>query len=148
MHVSNSREQQYAESFILKQLNLDEGYNLIPSKVSLPCGSLVQIDGYDQEKKVLCEVYARIGKLKGSQPDKLASDFLKMLFIEKEIGELHTKIFCFVSDDAKAYLTGKSWLGAAAKKFGITIKTIPLPPHLQESIKDAQLRQKMVNSSF
>ncbi len=145
-HFSTSSEQQSAEGFILETLNKTEGFKLQSSKVTLPSGCSVQLDGFDSDNRAVCEIYARIGKLKGSQPDKLASDFLKMQLVEKEFGYSFTKIFCFASDEARSYVKGKSWLAQAAKEFGIIIKTVSLPPEIELNIKNAQSRQKMVNA--
>lgn len=150
-HASNSREQQIAEIYILQALNNNkdnnkDGYNLESTKLKLSSGSTVQLDGFDKDKQVICEIYARVGKLKGGQPDKVASDFLKMLLVEKELNKSFTKIFCFASEEASSYIEGKSWLGLVAKKFDIIIKTIELPAKIKEKIKRAQNRQKMVNA--
>jgi len=78
MHASDSTEQQSAEEYILSELNRLEDCVLKPERRPLPDGGYVQLDGYDDESGIVCEIYARVGKLKGSQPDKLASDFLKI----------------------------------------------------------------------
>ena len=145
-HASTSKEQQAAEIFILAALNKAEGFRLQSARLTLPSGCSVQLDGFDGDNKVICEIYARIGKLKGSQPDKLASDFLKMQLAEKELGGSFTKIFCFASEEASSCVKGSSWLAQAARQLGIKIKTISLPAELQADIKKAQSRQKMVNS--
>lgn len=43
-------------------------------------------DFYSVENKIIGEIHAHIGRLKGAQPDKIASDVLKMLFYEKVSG--------------------------------------------------------------
>lgn len=146
MNKSRSDEQQSAEEYILNELNDRENLQMISHKLKLRSGNSVQLDGYDQDKRVVCEIYARIGKLKGSQPDKIASDFLKMLLVDKELNVQHRKIFCFASQEASLYLSGKAWLGLAARQFEIETVVIELPDSIREGVLTAQRRQKMVNA--
>jgi len=144
-HASDSTEQQSAEAFILESLSTELGIELTQGKLLLPSGSSVQIDGINKQEIVLCEIYARIGKLKGSQPDKVASDFIKMLLVEKSLGGNWKKHFCFASDEAASILNGKSWLANAAVEFGINVHVYTLPEHIASSVVSAQKRQVMVN---
>ncbi|MDQ6990310.1 MAG: hypothetical protein Q9M11_01085 [Mariprofundaceae bacterium] len=127
-------------------MNEKEGLNLTSQKMKLSNGASVELDGYDEEENAVCEIYARIGKLKGSQPDKVASDFLKMLLVEKDRGLAMRKIFCFASNEASSHLAGRSWLAHAARDFNIEIKTIQVPKKIEDAIKHAQVRQKMINA--
>lgn len=145
MKKSDSNEQQSAEYHILSKLNIEDSLALESKRIALPSGGAVQLDGYDVENKVVCEIYARIGKLKGSQPDKLASDFMKMLLVEKELECEFRKIFCFASEEARGYLDGNTWLGLAARQFDIEVRCFELPEMIRDNILAAQCRQKMVN---
>lgn len=80
LHSSSSDVQQLAEPSMLQALNQKLGLDLRPVQSSLNDGIKVQLDGLDEEHKAVCEIYARIGELKGSQPEKIASDILKMHF--------------------------------------------------------------------
>ncbi len=81
MKASSSLEQQNIEKY--KTLNKQEGLDLRPTKLKLDKNTEVWLDGYDERNSAICEIYAHIGKLKGSQPDKIASDFLKMILVQK-----------------------------------------------------------------
>ena len=146
-HASDSTEQQTAESYILENLSSKLGVELQSDKLKLPTGNTVQIDGLNEKNKVLCEIYARIGKLKGSQPDKVASDFLKMLFVEKAFGDKWDKHFCFASDEAASLVQGNSWLAKTAKVMGITIHVIKPNTNITNSLVEAQKRQVMINKN-
>ena len=146
MHLSNSDEQQSVEQYVISVLNERLGVNLIPRSLKLTDCSSVQIDGFDSESKTLCEIYARVGRLKGSQPDKVASDILKMRFVELQIGGHWRKIICFCDHDASYILSGKSWLSKAASSFGVEVQVVVLPEDLKSKIIGAQIRQKMVNA--
>lgn len=146
-HASDSTEQQTAESYMLKELSNKLGMKLQSKKLQLPTGNTVQIDGLNEKNKVLCEIYARIGKLKGSQPDKVASDFLKMLFVEKTFESKWSKHFCFASNEAASLVQGKSWIAMMAKEMEITIHVIEPDSNITNSLVDAQNRQVMVNKN-
>lgn len=145
MHSSSSDEQQLAEPFMLQALNTKLGLNLKSVHLPLNDGVKVQLDGLDEERNVVCEIYARVGELKGSQPDKIASDILKMHFYEIFSGCAVRKIMCFSNEAAARKLVGRSWLASAAKVFNVEIHIIELPPEIRERIVTAQRRQKMVN---
>lgn len=144
-HKSDSTEHQKAEVVILEALSKSIGVELKSETIRLSSDGTVQIDGFNEKDKVLCEIYAHIGKLKGSQPDKVASDFLKMLLVEASLGGNWQKYFCFADDKAASLLKGKSWLAISAKKFGIKVCVFPLPKDTENIVKDAQKRQVMIN---
>ncbi len=48
---------------MLKALNVELGLALTPSRLLLADRTAVQVDGLDEESKVACEVYARVGRL-------------------------------------------------------------------------------------
>ena len=146
-HVSDSSEQRTAEAVILEKTNEDLGLSLVPKQMTLKDSTVVHVDGVDEENRVLCEIYAHIGVLKGSQPDKVAADLLKMMLVEADKGGTWRKVFCFADEDASAKLKGRSWLALAASQFGIEIHTIELPKDLQDSVKSAQARQEMTNKT-
>ena len=142
MKASSSLEQQNIEKYILETLNRQEGLDLRPTKLKLDEKREVWLDGYDERNSAICEIYAHIGKLKGSQPDKIASDFLKMILVQKCKKISLKKIFCFASEEAAKKVTGKSWLALAAKEFDIDIVVLPLPKEKEKKILQAQKRQK------
>ncbi len=146
MHLSSSEEQRLAEPFLLQALNKKLSLNLTPANFTLNDGIKVQLDGLDEEHNAVCEVYARIGELKGSQPDKIASDILKMHFYEIFKGGRVRKIMCFSDAAASRKLMGRSWLAGAAKALGVEIQIIELPTEIRERVIAAQSRQKMVNN--
>jgi hypothetical protein len=145
VHSSNSDEQQLAEPYMLQALNRRLGINLKPVHLLLNDGIKVQLDGLDEEHNAVCEIYARVGELKGSQPDKIASDILKMHFYETFKGCSVRKILCFSNEAASRKLTGRSWLAGAAKVLNVEIQIIELTTEIRERVIDAQNRQKMVN---
>lgn len=145
MHASSSTEQQQIESVILATLNQKLGLNLAPRRLSLSETTTVQLDGLDEENQVACEIYARLGKLKGSQPDKVASDLLKLTLVEDVLGGRWRKILCFASEEAARVVQGRSWLAAAAARFQVEVHLVTLADAERELLLAAQARQVMVN---
>jgi len=144
-HVSDSAEQRDAEAAVIKLLELEVGCSLGEESVPLGGGALMKIDAVNREHHILCEVYSRIGKLKGSQPDKLASDMLKLLLAESALGGAWRKIVCLADTEAAKCVQGRSWLAVAARQMGFEVKIVSLPPGIREQLLAAQRRQVMVN---
>ena len=55
----------------------------------------VQPDAVDSANKVVVDVYARIGNLKGGQLHKVKGDILKLIFIDEQLGGGWRKILVF-----------------------------------------------------
>lgn len=146
VHASSSVEHQVIESTILATLNEKLGLDLVPMRLALGESSSVQLDGLDEKCQAVCEVYARIGRLKGSQPDKVASDILKLCLFEQFRGSAWRKIVCFACPEAAKMFQGRSWLAAAVKLFGVEVHVISLPESERIKLLSAQARQVMVNN--
>ena len=143
---SDSSEQQTAETFMLKSLEQKLGLNF-DSGATLPIEIGVKPDAIDPINKVIVEVYARVGEVKGGQLHKIKGDILKLALIEKKLGNGWRKILCFASDEAAKYVQGKSWVAEAAKAFNVEIQVVNLPLELRNDVVSAQKRQRMVNPS-
>jgi len=146
-HASDSSAQQIGEAALVSLLREKLGYDLATGTVHLNDGVAVQLDGFSREHQTLCEVYCRIGALKGSQPDKLASDMLKLVLVERELGGGWRKILCMADAMAAKSLQGRSWLAAATRAMSFEVVVLELPAEVMRSITAAQDRQKMINRS-
>ena len=143
-HKSDSSEQRQAEIEILDSLS---------AKLGLTFGDHdlgrfgVKPDGVDTSKKVIVEVYARVGELKGAQLHKVKADLLKLVYLGDRLGSDWRKIMCFGSDAAAAAVRGKSWAAQAAKHFNVEVIVQPLSAEQAQRVVLAQSRQKMVNAA-
>lgn len=144
-HVSDSGAQRAAEVEMLATLAKLHGLNFDrrPKNAALLGG--LKPDAIDWNKRVIVEVYARVGRLKGAQPSKVKGDILKLLFIERLLGGRWKKIICLGDNAAANTLKGKSWVCAAAKEFGISVEVAPHSRKTMRAVLAAQLRQRMVN---
>ena len=143
-HLSDSSEQQSAETYILKTLEQSLGLHF-DNDATLPIEIGVKPDAIDPITKVVVEVYARVGEVKGGQKYKIKGDILKLAFIEKMLGKGWRTILCFASDEAAKYVQGGSWVAEAAKAFNVEIHVVSLPVELCNSVVSAQKRQRMIN---
>ena len=143
-HASDSSEQQQAEAFILESLAdaLDLSFD---EETKLPLEIGMQPDAIDLNKKVVVEVYAHVGELRGAQLHKVKGDILKLIFIEKKLGEDWRKILCFADEAAAKYVRGRSWVADAVRIFGIEVHVMNLPEQQLSRVQSAQKRQRMVN---
>jgi hypothetical protein len=140
-HLSDSGEQRRAESELINQLSLALGVELKSEPIELGEGVRIAVDGFNREHQVLCEVYAHIGPTRGGQPDKIATDILKMIAAEKRLHGRWRKILCFADPDAARCLCGRSWLAAVCRDFRVEIKILTLPADLHAAVVAAQQRQ-------
>jgi len=82
---------------------------------------------------------------KGSQPDKLASDILKLILAERTLSGTWQKCLVFADSAAANKCTGKSWLAHVCRLNGIKIELVELDEDTRNQVIDAQKRQVMVN---
>lgn len=143
--LSDSSEQREAELALLAALSAELGHPLVPTVVPLKNGASVDLDGFNEDARILCEVYAHIGKTKGAQPAKLAKDILKLLSVERVLGGEWRKVVCLADSQAGSCLRGRSWLAAAVVDFGVEVRIVALSAELREKVSAAQRRQVMVN---
>ena len=146
MHSSDSIVQQRAESIIIDGLNHLENLALRSETHGFETGVTIQLDGYDNVNRVICEVYAHIGALKAGHRHKIASDILKLSLAKSLLGGTWRTILCVADQTVKRELSGKSWLAEACRHLSIEIIAIELPEHHREALKNAQATQYMTNS--
>ncbi len=112
----------------------------------------IQLDGFSDDKKLsepICvEIWAHQGKAKGGQPHKVMKDMCKLLLAERLLGEPCQKYIVVSDGEALSFLSGKSWMGDFAKRFGIKFWITEISDKAKQEIKDVQERQKMVNPSL
>lgn len=146
-HLSDSEEQRRAEHDLVHQLSAVLGVPLESTTIELEKGVQINLDGFNREHRLLCEVYSHIGPTRGGQPHKIARDILKMLAAEKRLQGGWRKILCFADKAAAQCVSGRTWLATACSDFGIEVKVLQLPTDLHAAVVAAQKRQVMVNPS-
>jgi hypothetical protein len=145
VHPSNSAVQRGAESAILDALSAEFGVALAPRSVPLPNGARVDVDGATADFSVLVEAFSRQGALKGGQQKKVCQDALKLI----TLGRIHPGarlVIAFADPEAATYATRGTWVAEALATWGIEVIVVDIAPELRTRIREAQLRQMMVNA--
>ena len=144
-HLSDSNVQLVAEKLILEgletKLNIPSG-SLQAKKIILDKKVFIEIDGYNDEYKIMVEVFARIGKLSAAHFEKLANDILKLKFAEDILKVPYKKYIAVCGADAERYLLGSSWKSFAAKYYDFEIVRIDLSADYIKLILNAQMQQQ------
>jgi hypothetical protein len=140
--AGNSQEQRAAEVVMLAELTRALGVQISPRRLTSPEGSIVDVDGVANDGSVLVECWAHRGRAKGSQPDKLLKDAIKLHWVATWLEPKPSRLLISVSDPEAIYhLQGKSWQGAAMQSLGIELLVVNLPADVVAAIEAAQLRQ-------
>lgn len=148
MNTGNSKsiEQQEAQIYLSSEIEKWLGCGLKKNvKVYLGNGVHIEPDLYSEEEKIICEVYAHVGKLKGGQPHKISQDILKMLLLEQCRGVKFRKIIISLDGDVEKFLNGKSFIAESVRQFDIEVKRMEVTMEMKNRIVSAQKRQVMVN---
>jgi hypothetical protein len=141
-HNSDSTHQQQFEKELIGQCACRLSAALISKELTLKSGTKVQIDGFNEKNRILCEAFARIGNMKPGQKRKLGSDILKLIFVERTLGGQWRKIICVSADShAEKYLKGHSWIGQIVREFDFIVDVSFLSAEWKERILDAEKRQ-------
>jgi len=117
---------------------------LAPRVISLNAGAPVHIDAVSADGKVLAEIFARQGELKGGQQKKVAIDTLKLITVRCELSEAKLMI-AFADKAASAYATGGGWVAQALRTWDVKVVVVAIPQALRDEILTAQKGQRMVN---
>ena len=145
-HPSDSSSQAAAEPLLLAEAARSLNVVLMPHHYRLPNGAKVQLDGFNENERILCEVFAHVGEIKPGQMRKLATDMLKLLGVERSLGGDWRKFLCVADTDAERCLNGQSWLAFVVRDFGFKVIRVSLPPKQRDPLLEAQRRQRMVNA--
>lgn len=140
-HPSDSTEQVQAQKEILQLINQECNLDLTSKKILID-ETLFQVDGFSEDPPILCEIYARIGKMKVAQHNKIAKDILKMLLIEKMKDQQFRKIIAFADEEAAhPFLDSESWYSKLKDNFNVEIFIVQIADELRYNLIQAQKRQ-------
>ncbi len=104
----------------------------------------MQVDAASPDDRVLAEIFARQGTLKGGQQKKVAIDTLKLITVREERPGTDL-VLCFADESAAAYATRGGWLAQALRTWGVRVEIVDIPQALHDEIRAAQKTQTMVN---
>lgn len=119
---------------------------LAPASLTLAGGARVDVDGVAPDGSVLVEAFAHQGRMRGSQPKKVAQDALKLITLRREHPDARL-VLAFADPLAAASVTGKGWLAEALASWEIEIVVVDLEDDVRTGLNAAQVRQRMVNTA-
>lgn len=146
---SGSEEQQYAghvmfcemEKLLNAKLEENPKIYLVDNKFTY-----IEPDFYSEEKCIVGEIFAHVGKPKKAQDNKIANDILKMLLLEKIKGKKYRKIIVVCDSEQENHLKGLSALAESIRRFDVEIIRCDISEEMREQLIKAQKRQKMTNA--
>lgn len=99
-------------------------------------GTIIEVDGYDAEQNILCEVYCGIDGIKTGQTKKVIADAFKLILFEKVKQRECQKILLFIDDAVmRKFEQSKSWYSMAFEIFGIKTIAVQIPDNIKESLR-------------
>lgn len=144
---SCSLEQRGAQAVMLQDVSRHLGIELEPNKEIRLAECRLELDGFAESDEcvTMVECYARIGRLRGSQPDKIDSDVLKLWFCASQQVKPVRCVIVFADDDAKESYQ-KGWRRQALQRANIEVYVAQLSDTTRHTIQEAQRRQHMTNT--
>ena len=137
--------QQSLEHEIIKQL--EEKFQA----AHLECNKFLQLphekgvkikpDFFSKKLKIIGEIHVHSGKLKPSQKDKIATDILKMHLFDPD--NEYRKYYVVCSQEEYAYLTGKSYVAAAIRRYNVEPIFVQLDESESELLRETMQKQNM-----
>ena len=147
-HKSSSHVQRQAEDVIFQKVQ-ELLYTELErnKKIYLADNAFtyMQPDFYSEERRIVGEIFAHIGKPKKAQDNKIANDILKMLLLERSAGVKYRKILTVCDAAEKKKLEGQSVLAESIRQFGVEVMYVEIDADMQKQILAAQELQKMTN---
>ncbi len=137
----DSLEQQEAEDQMIRLVAESLGVTVAKRRFELPAGGWLEIDGFSEAPRILCEAWAHIGKPKSAQKNKVMADAMKLIFASSLGPAPERLILAFADEDAAGHFRGDSWMAQALKAKGIETQVVKLPNDVRERIVKAQSRQ-------
>jgi hypothetical protein len=146
-HASDSLAQRDAEILIIAAVAEYVGEPLAPSKISFGDGVRVEIDGASEDRSILVEAYAHLGKMVGAQPKKLATDAFKLTWAARKVSAKRL-IIAVIDPEVEAYLLRPTaWLTAALRDSCVEVLRVTIDEDARARVEVAQRRQFMTGET-
>jgi len=138
--VGDSNVQRQIEKIVFDHITIQLGMQFESGVLNVN-DSGFQVDFFNKEEKIYGEIYAGIDSLKPGQIRKVGMDILKLLTIEKMIGEQIKKYVAFVDPTIERKFKSSSWYSKSLDIFEIEIITITLTQDQITLIRDTKKNQ-------
>jgi hypothetical protein len=143
MHPSDSSTQRNIESLAIDLLNGQLDCALKKGRIPMnESGTVIEVDGYDPDQNILCEVYCGIDGMKAGQTKKVITDAFKLILFEKVKQRECQKLLLFIDDGVmRKFEHSKSWYSMAFEVFGIKTITVQIPEDIKENLRQVKKNQ-------
>lgn len=137
--LGDSRAWLRAEKVMLKWFERENGIALRPKTVRLEGGCRVELDGFSDAPLVLCEVYARLGKVAATTVNKACADALKLDWLRAHEFPGARIVILIANEELERRLTGpKAWRARVLKEREIEVIRAELSPAEIERLRVAE----------
>ncbi len=141
----DSTTQREAEEHLLRTYSKKHKVTLKRHPFPLPKKGRIEIDGFCESPPILCEVWSHVGTLKGSQPNKVMADALKLMFAKTYLKANPETILLFGDPEAAKPFLGASWRAQCLREYNIIIEVLPFSRKMKDKILKAQRKQSHKN---
>ena len=134
----NSLIQRNAELEMISWLETNLNCKLKPKRLMISDDVRLELDGFSENPRIICEAWAHQGAPKSAQKYKVMNDAMKMVLARSILGNQFRAILLFADDLAAKHFRGNTWQAAALQANQIEIFVAALPEALKTEIKTAQ----------
>lgn len=104
-------------------------------------GVRIKPDFYSKKQKIIGEIHVHLGILKPSQKDKIAADILKMHLYDPDND--YQKYYVVCSQEEYAFLTGKSYISTALRRYNVQPVLVQLSEDDSEWLANTMKKRNM-----
>lgn len=139
----DSAEQREAEDWLIARLEAELHVSLQRHGAPSPAVAGVQLDGFALSKPpVLCEAWAHVGTPKPAQKNKVLSDALKLVWVEKEcFPDGANKYLLFGDQTAARHFRDRAWASRALAALRVEVRVYEFADDRRLKLLEAQHRQ-------
>jgi hypothetical protein len=143
-HPSDSKVQRDIEKKIMHSISKKLDATFIEG-VTIINGVNFEFDFYDEEKKIIGEIYSGIDSITAGPRKKVIADCFKLVYAEKLLGYVCDKRLVFIDKKIMKEFEGGSWVAKAIKSYGIQISFEEIEPSDMVALIEAKQQQQISN---
>jgi hypothetical protein len=121
---ADSSTQREIEKLIIEKITTEE--NFISQKATIIKDVKFEFDFYNNEKKIIGEIYAGIDKISPGQRKKIITDCFKMVYAERLLDCDCVKMLIFIDENIEKAFKGSSWASKAIEEYKIKTRVIKI----------------------
>ncbi|WP_281337242.1 hypothetical protein [Flavobacterium eburneipallidum] len=139
---ADSSTQREIEKLIIEKITA-EGNFTSQKKITIIKEVKFEFDFYNEEKKIIGEIYAGIDKINSAQKKKIITDCFKMVYAEKLLDCDCVKMLIFIDENIEKAFKGSSWASKAIEEYKIKTRVIKISEgDMKKLIATKELQQR------